>query len=155
MNRTYDLPEIPQQPGNLPRVIIKAMSLTDDDITQVRDVVIDAIQAVVMPHFERLETDVAEVKEEVAALKTEMREVKEDVRTLKHETLDVKDSLGRLEGRVEAMEADIKELYAMVAAQEPVYADKKSPNLSVEQKMLRMYEEIMLLAQETGVTLPN
>jgi hypothetical protein len=68
---------------------------------------------------------------------------------------EVKDSLGRLEGRVEAVEADIKELYAMVSAQRPTYAGKKLAKLSMEQKVLQMHAEVKLLAQGAGVTLPN
>jgi hypothetical protein len=43
----------------------------------------------------------------------------------------------------------------MVVAQKPAYIDKKIAKLSVEQKVLRMYEDVKLLAQEAGVTLPN
>jgi hypothetical protein len=54
-----------------------------------------------------------------------------------------------------SMEADIKELYTMVAAQKPTYGDKKFGKLSVEQKVLKMYEDVRLLAQEAGITLPS
>lgn len=136
------------------------MSLTSEDLDQVRGVVVDvvtsAIQELVLPRFdehdkrfEALEADMAEVKEDVRILK-------DDVRTLKEDMREVKDSLGRLEGRVEALEADIKELYAMVrTAQKPSYTDEQFAKLPFEQKILQMHEDVKLLAREAGVTLPS
>lgn len=118
------------------------MSLTKEDIDLVRGVVVEAIQSVVMPHFEILETDIADLKTDVHNLQQDMR--------------DVKGSLKSLDGRVEALESDVKELYAMVAASaKNSNTDKKFARLSVEQKVLKMYEDVKLLAHETGVTLPN
>lgn len=153
------------------------MSLTEEDLTQVRDIVIEAIQAVVVPRFDELKTDIAGIKgdirvlkedvaalkedvaalkEDVRILKSEMREVKEDVRILKSDMREVKDSLSRLEGRLDALEADVKELYKMIAAAgRQGSGDKKLARLSIEQKVLKMYEDFQLLAKEAGVTLPR
>ncbi|GEM_PF-2192406 len=142
------------------------MSLTDEDLTQVRSIVVDtvttAIQELILPRFDEhdrrfdiLEADMIHVKEDIGVLKQDVAVLKEDVRVLKSDMREVKDRLGGLEGRVEAMEADIKELYAMVAAQKPEYSNSKLTKLSVEQKVLRMYEDVKLLAREAGVTLPN
>jgi hypothetical protein len=43
----------------------------------------------------------------------------------------------------------------MIATQKPTYGDKRFAELSVEQKLLRMYEDVGLRAREAGVTLPN
>ena len=59
------------------------MSLTSEDLDQVRSVVIEAIQAVVMPPLEALTSDMAEVKEDVRVLKQDVSSLKEDVRVLK------------------------------------------------------------------------
>lgn len=149
------------------------MSLTDEDLTQVRGIVVDtvtnAIQELILPRFDEhdkrfdvLEADMAEVKKDVRVLKQDVTELKEDVRVLKEDVRvlksdmrEVKDQLSSLDGRVEAMEADIKELYAMVAAQKPAYANSKLAKLSVEQRVLQMYEDVKLLAREAGVTLPH
>jgi chromosome segregation ATPase len=145
------------------------MSLTGEDLSQVRDVVVEAIQAVVVPRFDALETDIAEIKADVAVLKEdvavlkadvavlkrEMREVKDDVRTLKSDVREAKDSLDRLDGRVEALQADVKELYAMIKQQKPTYTDKYFDKLSIEQKILQTYTNLKTIAIEAGVTLPN
>lgn len=124
------------------------MSLTDEDLSQVRDVVVSAIQELVLPRFD-------EHDRRLQAIESDIRELKEDVGILKADMREVKDRLSHLEGRVEAIEADVKELYIMLKAQRPTYADKKFAKLSVEQKVLQMYEDVKLLAQEAGVTLPN
>lgn len=139
------------------------MSLTDEDITQVRDVVVSAIEALVLPRFDALEADMAEVKEDirelkedVSVLKEDVRVLKEDVRMLKTEMREVKEGLNRLDGRVEALEADIKELYRMTAeGPKRSVADQKFAKLSFDKKVLQMYEDVKLLAQEAGITLPN
>jgi chromosome segregation ATPase len=131
------------------------MSLTNEDLSQVRDVMVEAIQAVVVPRFDALATDIAEIKADVAVLKEDVAVLKEDAAVLKHEIREVKDSLGRLDGRIEALEADIKELYAMVKQQKPTYEDKQFDKLSVEQKILQTYANLKTIAIEAGVTLPN
>ena len=80
----------------------KVMSLTDEDLSQVRDVAVSAIQELMLPRFEE------------------------------HDR-----RFDRIEGRLDEVEADIKELYAMVDAQKPGYADKKFAKLSIEQKVLK------------------
>lgn len=139
------------------------MSLTDADIAQVRDVVVGAIEALVLPRFDEhdkrfdaLEADMTEVKEDVRVLKEDVRVLKEDVRVLKTDMREVKESLGRLEGRVEALEADIKELYRM-SAKLPGRSDsdRKFAILSFDKKVLQVYEDVKLLAQEAGITLPT
>lgn len=128
------------------------MSLTNDDLIQVRDIVVDAvttaIQTLIIPRLD-------EQDKRLEAIEEDIRGLKEDVRTLKAEMHDVKDSLDHLEGRLDALEADVKELYAMVSAQKPTYADRQFAKLPVEQKVLKMYEDVKLLAREAGVTLPN
>lgn len=142
---------------------MKGMSLTDEDITQVRDVVVSALQELILPRFDEhdqrfdaIEQDLRQVKEDVRVLKEDVAVLKEDVRVLKDDMREAKGSLSRLEDRVEALEADVKELYSMiVASTKSSNGDKKFAKLSIEQKVLQMYENVKLLAQEAGVTLPH
>ena len=132
------------------------MSLNEADIVLVRDVVVGAIETLVLPRFdehdrrfETLEKDMAEVKEDVRVLKADVSVLKDDMR-------EVKSTLHSLDGRVESLEADIKELYRMhkKAGSLPPHS-KAFAKLSLEQKVLRAYEEVLLLAKEAGVTLPH
>jgi SMC interacting uncharacterized protein involved in chromosome segregation len=139
------------------------MSLANEELEQVRDIVIDAVQSVTIPHFEMVTADIAGLKQDIGGLKEDVRILKEDVRILKEDVRglkadmrEVKGSLNRLEGRVEALEADVKELYAMInASAKSSSGDKRDSRLSVEQKVLQMYQDVKLLAREAGVTLPN
>ena len=67
----------------------------------------------------------------------------------------VKGSLGRVEGRVEELEADIKHLYRLFVPTPGAGRNGKTAKLSVEQKLLRLYADFQLLAKEAGVTLPR
>jgi archaellum component FlaC len=131
------------------------MSLTSEDIAQVRSVVIGAIETLVLPRFEDQDRRFDQQDERFDAVEGKLARMEADIKAVQIDMRQVKSSLGWLEGHVEALEADIKELYVMVAAQKPAYTDKKIAKLSVEQKVLRMYEDVKLLAQEAGVTLPN
>jgi len=139
------------------------MSLDKTDVATIREVIFDAFEAVLFPRFEqqderfdaqdkrfdaqekrfdRLETDIAEIKQDVHILKDDMREVKT---TLNH-----------LDGRLEALEADVKELYGMLAAMQKLSAtDKQFAKLSFEQKIVRTYQDVLVLAKESGIILPR
>lgn len=139
------------------------MSLTDEDLSQVRDIIVGAIEALVLPRFDEHDKRFDEhdkrfeaLEKDVRTLTTDMREVKEDVRVLKTDMREVKDSLGRLEGRVEALEADVKELYRMVATlSERKLPDERFTKLPVEQKVIQLYQDLQALAKQAGVTLPR
>jgi hypothetical protein len=59
------------------------MSLTDEDIAQIRDVVIEALQAVVPPRLDSIETDITGLKDDVRVLKDDVAALKEDARILR------------------------------------------------------------------------
>ncbi len=129
------------------------MSLSNEDISQVREVVVDAIttaiQELVLPRFD-------EHDKRLSAIERDVAELKSDVRVLKADMRDVKASLGRLEGRLEALEADVKELYVMLKEHKRAGLGSKEFNqLPIEKKVLQMYENVKLLAQEAGVALPD
>ena len=132
------------------------MALTSDDKNYIKDTIIEALEAVVLPRFDehdarfnRLEGDVAELKSDVAVLKADVAVLKTDVAELKSDMREVKHSLASLEGRVAALEADVKEIYAMLAP------DKKFEKLMIEKKLLRINGELLLAAKEAGITLPR
>ncbi len=131
------------------------MSLTSEDLGRVRSVVIGAIETLVLPRFEDQDRRFDQQDERFGAVEGKLARIEADIKAVQIDMRQVKSSLGWLEGHVEALEADVKELYAMVAAQKPIYTDKKIAKLSVEQKVLKMYEDVKLLAQEAGITLPN
>lgn len=141
------------------------MSLTKQDLSEVKEIVVgaivEAIDTMVSPRFDVLETDVAELKADVAelkadvaVLKSEVSELKSDVSELKSDMRQVKHSLHNLDGRVEALENDIKEIYLMLAdLQKGSDAEKQFKKLSLEKQLLKTYKEVLLVAKEAGVDL--
>lgn len=122
------------------------MSLTKQDLTEVKEIVVssivEAIDTMISPRFDSLEEDVAVLKKDVSDLKSDM--------------VGVKQSLNNLDGRVEAIENDIKELYEMVAdLQKAKQENHNFDKLSLEKKVLQTHAEILLVAKEAGIILPN
>lgn len=68
----------------------------------------------------------------------------------------VEQKLDILAGKVEALENDVKEIYEMLAE---MHGDQQSTNkflkLSLENKILKTYKDIVLTAKQAGITLPR
>lgn len=75
------------------------------------------------------------------------------IRTVVSEVLQ--ERLQPLEGRLEALENDIKAIYHMVSDLQR--ADKHSSfrKLSLERKLLKLNEELLLAAKQAGIRLPR
>ncbi len=143
------------------------MSLTKQDLSEVKEIVVgaivEAIDTMVSPRFDILEadvavlkTDVAELKTDVVELKTDVAVLKSDVSTLKTEMREVKQILHTMDGRMEALENDVRELYGMVAdLQKAKKENHKFNKLPLEKKILQTHAELLLVAKEAGVVLPN
>ena len=131
------------------------MSLTDEDLSQVRDVVVSAIQELVLPRFDQHDARFDAQDARFDALDHRLTRLEADIKAVEIDMRQVKSTLGKLDGRSEGLEADVKELYSMVAAQKPTYTDKQFANLSTEQRVIQMYEAVRLIAREMGITLPN
>lgn len=125
------------------------MSLTKQDLSDVRDVIIGAIDTMVSPRFDTLEQDVSVLKSDVSVLKS-------DVSSLKSEMIEVKRSLHNLVGKAEGLENDVREIYTMLAElQKDNRANKRFSRMSLEEKLLQTHTDLVQLAKEAGVSLPN
>lgn len=132
------------------------MSLTKQDLSDIRGVVLDALDVAVNPRLDALEEGMDELKQDVTVLKQDVSVLKQDVTELKSDMREVKTSLNSLEGKVTALEADVKEIYAMLAdMQKSSPEDKRLKKLSVNQKILEAYELVLSAAKEAGVKLPE
>lgn len=129
------------------------MTLTEDDLSQVRDVVASAIQELVLPRFDEHDRRFDQQDTPFEAFESRLAQLKADIKAVQIDMRQVKSALGKVESRSEALEADIKELYAMVSA--PPYTDRNFGKLPVEQKILGMYGDFQLIAKEADVTLPR
>lgn len=132
------------------------MSLTKQDLKDIRGVVLDALDVAVNPRLDVIESDIDELKTDVAELKTDVTELKTDVSTLKSDMRQVKGSLISLEDKVITLEADIKEIYLMLAdLQKAQLPDKQFKKINLEQKLLKINAELLATAKEAGISLPR
>ena len=158
------------------------MALSKEDMQQIREVIIEGVEAVTGPRFDALESDVAELKSDVVELKSDVAELKSDVVELKSDVAELKSdvvelksdviglktdmaevmgsvrvlnmSMDELSGRVEALENDIKEIYIMLANQTQI-TDKKITKFSLEEKLLKLNAELISTAKQAGIVLPR
>ena len=143
------------------------MTLTTDDKTWIKSAItegiVDALNEIVIPRFDEhdkrfdehdkrfdaLEADVAELKTDVSGLKS-------DVRTLQSDMREVKATLHSLDDRVQLLEADVKEIYHMIADLQKQKATTTGfAKLPLEKKLLKAYADIVAMAKEAGVSLPR
>ena len=143
------------------------MTLTTDDKTWIKSAItegiVDALNEIVIPRFDEhdkrfdehdkrfdaLEADVVELKTDVSGLKS-------DVRTLQSDMREVKATLHSLDDRVQLLEADVKEIYHMIADLQKQNATTTGfAKLPLEKKILKAYADIVAMAKEAGVSLPR
>lgn len=131
------------------------MALTRDDLQAIQQVVVETTMPMfeqVFERFDRLETrmDRAEkVQDEHTKILNEHTKIL-DEHTNRLQRLEEKTD--SIDGRLQAVEADIKELYHIVA-------DQKTPGkfakLTAEQKVIKTYQDVLALAKELNITLPQ
>ena len=136
------------------------MSLTTDDLSDIRSVMLDALDAVVNPRFDRIE---AQLDEHTKILDEHTKILKEHGQVLHEHTSILREHDSRLasiekkvdnmDGRLRAIEADIKELYKSTSALPIVSFDKKFASLPPEQQITKMYYAITALAKQMHVEL--
>ena len=110
------------------------MGLTTDDLQQIRTI----------------------VKEEARIV------VRKEAHTIMHEELDstvttrIDPRFDNLEERVEALDNDIKEIYEMISELQKLTRQVAHfEKYDLEQKILKSYKNIMSIAKEAGVKLPE
>lgn len=68
----------------------------------------------------------------------------------------LKEELRPLQGELEALSNDIKEIYGMISdLQNKTLPKKQFQKLSVEQKLLKLNSELLFAAKQAGIQLPR
>ena len=130
------------------------MALSKEDMQQIREVIIEGVEAVTGPRFDALESDVAELKSDVVELKSDVIGLKTDMAEVMGSVRVLNMSMDELSGRVEALENDIKEIYIMLANETQI-TDKKFAKFSIEDKLLKLNAELISTAKQAGIVLPR
>jgi len=150
------------------------MALTNDDKQWIKgaiaDGVVEALESVVLPRldehdkrFDRIEArlgsveeDVSGLKEDTSSLKSEMYEVKSQLNGVEHELYGVKERLGRVEGELQALTNDIKEIYDVIYGKpNKSFMSASFAKMSSKEKLLLINEELLKMAKDAGVVLPR
>lgn len=124
------------------------MSLTIADKKYIQETVVaailEAIETLVNPRFDRLEKGLEEAK----------FELKEDIRMLQADMREVNAKIVVIDGRLQAVESDVKELYQMCDKRLPkFFTSKQYASLSVEEKLVILEKEIEIIAESEGILL--
>lgn len=146
------------------------MSLTENDISKIRDVVIDAFESLSATRFDAIESDITEMKSDIVEMKSDIVEMKSDITGLKSDVVglkaDVRDirsdmrelrqTVESIDGRLQAVENDIKDIYVMMSdLQKDKKASDKFLGKTLEDKIIITYKEVLKVAKEAGVKLPK
>ena len=157
------------------------MALTNDDKQWIKgaiaDGVVEALETVVLPRFDEhdrrfdrvearlgsveedvsgLKEDVSGLKEDTSSLKSEMYEVKSQLNGVEHELYGVKERLGRVEGELQALTNDIKEIYDVIYGKpNKSFMSASFAKMSSKEKLLLINEELLKIAKDAGVVLPR
>ncbi len=68
----------------------------------------------------------------------------------------VQDVISPIEGKLEALENDIKEIYSMISdSQENPQAKDSLHKPNLEEKLLSMHKDLMDVANQAGIVLPS
>lgn len=88
---------------------------------------------------------------------TDLQEIRVIIRDeVRSGVSNVEQKLDALAGKVEALENDVKEIYEMLTdLRKDQLSTNKFLKLSLEDKILKTYKEIVLTAKQAGVTLPR
>ena len=148
--------------------------MTNDDKQWIKgaiaDGVVEALETVVLPRFDEhdkrfdriearlgsVEEDVSGLKEDTSSLKSEMYEVKSQLNGVEHELYGVKERLGRVEGELQALTNDIKEIYDVIYGKpNKSFMSASFAKMSSKEKLLLINEELLKMAKDAGVVLPR
>jgi hypothetical protein len=133
------------------------MSLTKDDLVAIRDVINEAFDDLFEPRFDDHDTRLGAHSLKTQAVKNELSDMNAKVDAgLFAVNQSIEKSTTHLDGRIDALEADVKELYKMISKIElGAVSDKRFAKLSLEKKFLLLYEEFQAAAKEANITLPR
>ena len=129
------------------------MALTNDDKQWIKgaiaDGVVEALETVVLPRFD-------EHDKRFDRIEARLGLVAEDVSSLKSENREVKDRLGRVEGELQALTNDIKEIYDVIYGKpNKSFMSASFAKMSSKEKLLLINEELLKMAKDAGVVLPR
>lgn len=127
------------------------MSLSKQDLSDIRDVVLDALDVAVNPRLDSLESKVDSLENRMDSMEGRMAAQESAQHETNRRLGAIESQLDSMDGRLEALEADVKELYAMVGGH--ATGGKSFGRQTPERKLRLLYAEVTALARELHVEL--
>jgi chromosome segregation ATPase len=127
-------------------LFLTAMTLTTDDKQWIKGAItegiVDALNEIVIPRFEAIESRLDSIESRLTSLERDMR--------------DVKERLGYVEGEIQALTNDIKEIYNVIYKKpNKILVSEMFAKMSDEDKITTLHDELQKLAKKKGVVLPQ
>lgn len=121
------------------------MALTKDDI----QLIIDGIEAVVGPRFDAID-------ERFDRVESRLDGVERTQASHSEQLLALNQKLDNIDGKLQAIEAEVKELYMLHAKYNDFSAlDKQLKKSTTNQKVIYLHRAITTLARENNITIPK
>ncbi|MGH9856267.1 MAG: hypothetical protein ACRD4B_00350 [Acidobacteriota bacterium] len=151
------------------------MALDKDDLVQIEEISVRTITAalneIVLPRFDEHDQRFDQLESRMDGLEGRMDGLEGRMDAQERATNDLKSEMrsgfatlnkridnlsDELNGRIDALEADVRQLYLMVSKLEQgTITDKKFANLSLKKKLLTLNAELLETAKQAGITLPR
>ena len=127
------------------------MALTKDDKTWIKGAItegiVDALNEIVIPRFEAIENRLDSIEQRLQSLEARVTVLESGMR-------EVKERLGYVEGEIQALTNDIKEIYNVIYKKpNKVLVNEMFANMSDEDKITTLHDELQQLAKKRGVVL--
>jgi chromosome segregation ATPase len=139
------------------------MGLSTQDLTDIRNVMLDAIDIAVNPRLDRLESGMERLEGRMDGLEGRMDGLEGRMGNLQRQQSETNQRLGSIEtklktidGRLQAVENDITELYALTSKQTSVdLSNTAYKSLSDTEKILILHKELAAIAKHKNISLPS
>ncbi len=139
------------------------MSLTKQDLSDIRGVILDALDVAVNPRLDSVESSVDILSERVHGVETRLDGVEtrlDGVETrldgVEKQQRISNETLQQIEGKLIALESDVKEIYTMLSElQNSKTPDKTFAKLTLEDKVLDTHAKVLKLAKQLDISLPS
>jgi hypothetical protein len=125
------------------------MSLSKEDLHSIRDLFLEAFEAVAAPRFDEIDKHLAEHDKHFERIDKHLTEHDRRFDEIDRRLGNIETRLTSLEGCVEALENDVKDIYGMV----PNRLQLQDGKLSPEQRLRQLYTGMQVLARELKVEL--
>jgi len=131
------------------------MSLSKDDLKAIRELFLEAFDAVAMPQFEAIHKKLNEHDEKFDRVEAHLTEHDKQLAVIEAHLTEhdrtltvIRRDVAGIDGRLQAVEADVKELYRIAKNR-----GSRLSKLKPEERVRQLYADVQALARQLNVEL--